>query len=53
MKYFDRNTVKTTSNWQNKQSTNFKKIDTQTKNRFKKAVKEFSYKISDKLFIGF
>jgi len=51
MKYFDRNTVKTTSNWQNKQSANdFKKIDTQTKNRFKKAVKEFSYKISDKLW---
>lgn len=51
MKYFDRNTVKTISNWQNKQSANdFRKIDAKVKNRLKKAVSEFSYKISDKLW---
>ncbi len=51
MKYFDRNTVKTTSNWQVKQSDrDFRKSNIQSKNRFKKEVQKFSYKVSDKLW---
>ena len=49
MKYFDRNTVKTISNWQNKQSDS-KKSDYRSKNQLKRAVREFSYKVSDKLW---
>lgn len=50
MRYFDKQTVKTNSNWQNKQFENRSKIDIKAKNRFKKAVREFGYKISDKLW---
>lgn len=50
MKYFDKQTVKTNLNWQNKQFENRSNIDIKAKNRFKKAVREFGYKISDKLW---
>ena len=51
MKYFDRNTVKTSTNWHKKQfETDESRCNLKAKNLLKKKVRNFSYKIDDKLW---